>query len=363
MKVKVIGAGSIGNHLTQACRTMGWNVIVTDVDPKALERMKTDIYPSRYGSWDKEIGLFLNHEAPKDNWDLVIIGTPPDTHLKLMNEIADREHAKVILVEKPFCSPDLENLDATLKKCKDKNIAVLTGYNHCTTPNTQFVEELLKTKTFGKPLTMTANIREHWEGIFKAHPWLNGPHETYLGYYTRGGGALGEHSHGVNIWQYMAHAIGAGKVTKVSAMGDYVEANGAKYDSWMSVNVATETGFKGVIVQDVVTKPTQKNLRIQFEQGFIEWYINFSDGNDAVKYQVAGEAVQEKLFPKKRPDDFLPEIKVIGEYLNGNKSRFEKCAEAGIEAMMIVAAAYKSSLDLKPVSIDYKKGYTPAALA
>src|SRR5690606_34896225 len=148
-----------------------------------------------------------------------------------------------------FCTPDLENLDATLKLAKEKNVAILTGYNHCTTPNTAFVEELLKTKEFGKPLTITANIREHWEGIFKAHPWLSGPQETYLGFYSRGGGACGEHSHGINIWQYMAELLNVGRVTRVSAMGDFVEVNGAKYDQLMSMNVETETGFKGIIVQ------------------------------------------------------------------------------------------------------------------
>ena len=40
IKVKIIGAGSIGNHHTQASRAMGWDVTVTDADPKALERMR-----------------------------------------------------------------------------------------------------------------------------------------------------------------------------------------------------------------------------------------------------------------------------------------------------------------------------------
>ena len=45
MKVKIIGAGSIGNHLAQASRRMGWDVLVVDVDPKALGRMKNENFP------------------------------------------------------------------------------------------------------------------------------------------------------------------------------------------------------------------------------------------------------------------------------------------------------------------------------
>ena len=39
--------------------------------------------------------------------------------------------------------------------------------------------------------------------VFAAHPWLSGPWETYLGY-TERGGALAEHSHALNLWQYLA---------------------------------------------------------------------------------------------------------------------------------------------------------------
>jgi len=55
MKVKIIGAGSIGNHLAQACRRIGWEVTVVDKDQAAIERMKNEIYPKRYGSWDENI--------------------------------------------------------------------------------------------------------------------------------------------------------------------------------------------------------------------------------------------------------------------------------------------------------------------
>ena len=44
-KVKICGAGSIGNHLANASRALGWSVDIVDVDPGALERTKNEIYP------------------------------------------------------------------------------------------------------------------------------------------------------------------------------------------------------------------------------------------------------------------------------------------------------------------------------
>ena len=40
-KVKVLGAGSIGNHLANASRRRGWQVAICDLDPAALARTRT----------------------------------------------------------------------------------------------------------------------------------------------------------------------------------------------------------------------------------------------------------------------------------------------------------------------------------
>ena len=53
MNVKIYGSGSIGNHLAQASRRMGWSVDMCDIDDEALIRAKNEIYPARYGSWDE----------------------------------------------------------------------------------------------------------------------------------------------------------------------------------------------------------------------------------------------------------------------------------------------------------------------
>jgi len=46
VKVKIFGAGSIGNHLANASRRLDWQVDVVDIDPAALKRMREEIYPA-----------------------------------------------------------------------------------------------------------------------------------------------------------------------------------------------------------------------------------------------------------------------------------------------------------------------------
>ena len=99
--VKIYGAGSIGNHYAYALRRRSWKVRVFDTDQQALIRMKKKIYPNRYGEWDKNIDLI--NKDDENYYDLIIIGTPPDTHLKIANKVLAKSPPKVLHVEKPFC--------------------------------------------------------------------------------------------------------------------------------------------------------------------------------------------------------------------------------------------------------------------
>jgi len=63
--VKILGAGSIGNHLANASRRLGWSVTLCDLDSAALQRTREQIYPARYGQWDESIRLCTAAEAPR----------------------------------------------------------------------------------------------------------------------------------------------------------------------------------------------------------------------------------------------------------------------------------------------------------
>ena len=62
--------------------------------------MKDDIYPSRYKNWDNDIELL--QELPKErNFDVVIVGTPPDTHIALATMAITEFSPKLVLIENP----------------------------------------------------------------------------------------------------------------------------------------------------------------------------------------------------------------------------------------------------------------------
>ncbi|MFT3987563.1 Gfo/Idh/MocA family protein [Aestuariivirga sp.] len=359
--IRIIGAGSIGNHLANAARAHGWRVTLTDIDPAALERTKTSIYPQRYGAWDKEIVLKDSRDAMGDEADVVFVGTPPDSHIALANAVLDRVTPKVLLIEKPLAGPDLAGCAALNDRLKKAGVFGAVGYNHTLGKNTVAAEAVIASGKLGPIATISARTREHWGGIFKAHPWLPGPAASYLGFSSRGGGSAGEHSHGINIWQHFANLIGGGRVAEVQAMLDMVQENGTDYDRLCYISLKTDQGLVGDVIQDVVTQPAEKSCRIQGRDGYVNWLVGAKPGHDGIISGI-GDQAEETLIAKTRADDFKAEIAHLEQVMAGKVKASPIALECGLDTMMVIAAAFKSHASGRRVRIDWSKGYTPEAL-
>jgi predicted dehydrogenase len=361
MKVKVIGAGSIGNHLSHASRMLGWSVDVVDVDGSALNRMKTEIYPQRYGSWDDSINLFLSGSAPCGIYDLILIGTPPDSHIPLAMKALD-EKPKAILIEKPICGPGLEGISEFYEKYLISDSKIFVGYDHVVGSASACLANIVSQNQNLKPQTLDVEFREYWDGIFKAHPWLSGPKDSYLGFSAKGGGASGEHSHAINLWQYFASLLNAGRIINVQSLMNFVDEDSLMYDSLCLLNLKTESGLVGRCIQDVVTDPPRKWARVQLSGAFYEWECGAKPGLDIIKGKISNEPPFEYPFKKTRPDDFILELTHIRDSI-GSQLSSPLAIERGLDTMLVIAAAHKSALAGRSVNINYQKGYHLSALS
>jgi predicted dehydrogenase len=342
MRVKVIGAGSIGIHLSQAARRMGWDVVVADANPDALKRMP-DIYATRYGSWDPAIQTYVSGAEPKGGFDVIAIGTPPDVRLKLARE-ALKEQPKVLQLEKPLCAPTLEGLNEFLTEyqAQSKTVA-LVGYDHAVAESVGYAADVIRSGELGDIETVDVGFREHWKGIFAAHPWLKGPEDTYLGYWRRGGGAGCEHSHALHLFLCFAQVCNLGSIVAQTSALDMRTIGKAEYDAVCALQFKTDKGRVGRVVQDVVTHPTQKRIYVQGTKGSVEVLINGVPEGDLVR-TGRGAVVEEKIFAKKRPDDFYREMLHISDILSGkvNGKNSPLCIDSGVEVMGVLGRAYAS---------------------
>lgn len=353
MKVKIIGAGSIGNHLAQASRRMGWEVAVVDRDPEALERMRNDIYPSRYGAWDPSIELFVSEEAPRGGFDIIMIGTPPHVRMKLALDLL-KEKPKLLQLEKPLCAPFDPHLKPFLAAVKKQRAQtkVVVGYDHAVAKSINCVVEFLRRRMIGEVVTLDVEFREHWQGIFTAHPWLSGPKDTYLGYWRRGGGASFEHSHALHLFQHLAKVGGLGEWRSVSAALKLEKRGKVEYDSIAAFSLLTESGKIGRVVQDVVTKPTRKWARLQGTEGFIEWIGSGHATGDVIRYAGKEGNLGEEIFEKKRPDDFYQETLHIKDILEGKVTAKDSPLSLGsaLSVLSVLETVWKNPLKvLQPI--------------
>lgn len=363
-KVKIQGAGSIGNHLSNASRHLGWAVDLCDIDGAALKRTQNEIYPQRYGVWDESIRLFdsSSQTPPTGDYDLIIIGTPPDNHIPLALD-AVRETPKAVLIEKPVCTPDMSGAQELYELSHELKVPVFTGYDHVVGQASRQVTASLGSGALGAVSTIDVEFREYWGGIFAAHPWLDGPQDTYLGFWKRGGGASGEHSHATNLWQHFAHAAGFGRVVEVTANLDFVRDGALDYDRLCLANLRTQSGMIGRVVQDVVTQPPRKWARIQGEQGYTEWHCGYEPGCDVVIEKTNDQEADTTRFEKTRPDDFIQELRHIESAITGDECPPDITLERGLDTMLVISAMHKSAQEGRTVHIDYSKGYRPDALS
>lgn len=364
--VKIIGAGSIGNHLANAARRLDLAVTLCDKDPAALVRAEQEIYPGRYGAWDPAIKLGLvgdtesGEGADMTAHDLVIVGTPPDSHVKLAMQALE-ENPVAILIEKPLSTPDLEGLTELKSQADRQGVRVFVGYDHVVSSALGILETEASRADFGSLVTLDVDFREHWRGIFSAHPWLAGPKDTYLGYWARGGGACGEHSHAINMWQHIAHLCGKGRIQTVSAELEYIQDGPCEYDRICLLQVKTEGGMCGRIAQDVVTLPVRKEAYMQFENGAVRWQCGGDPAGDLVTSGTFAEEAEVTLLEKTRPDDFIAELNHLLDVIeSGGESPIS--LDRGLDTMLVIAAAHLSAIEGRVVNIDYRKGPVQQAL-
>ncbi len=305
-KILIFGAGSIGNHMANANLILRNQVSVTDIDKKNLIRMKNKIFPSRYGKWNNSIKLIDYKKVFKTGeFDLIIIGTPPKTHLGLVKKLhRNNIRYKKLLIEKPLNSYIENNL--FIKKLNKNNIFI--GYNHSISSSiSYFINEIKKDKKNLKNIFI--NWKEGFEGILKAHKWLKNEFSSYLGYSRDGGGAIQEHSHALHLALVILNELGISKY-KTKFYKQYIDNNHKLYDN-LALVLFSSKKLNLKLDIDLITFPAEKNIIVKSNNKKIVWVHNFKKNYDAVKVVSKNGKEKIKFFKKTRSSEFENEMKYI----------------------------------------------------
>ena len=309
-KVLIFGSGSIGNHMAFACRKIGMDVFITDISSKALNRMKNKIYPMRYKKWDKKIKIINYKEVFNFDtvYDLIIIGSPPETHLKLYFDCKNKLKFKKILIEKPISNFSNKLLKKFTNSMKNKMI--FCGYNHSISLSFNYFKNHIL-KYFKVYKTLEINWKEGWDGILGAHFWLKNEFDTYLGNIKRGGGALQEHSHGLHLMLVILKILKV-DYKKLNFKSDvlFKKKRNIKYDMYSNISAVSKNSLINY-ESDLKTFPAQKNITITNDNYKAQWKCNYQSGKDCVNLFHKNKLKFTKIFKKTRSSEFENELKEI----------------------------------------------------
>jgi len=321
---------------------MGWSVTVTDMDPEALERMRTQIYPGRYGTWDDAIELLQADQCKPyvGEFDIIMIGTPPDSHGSLAESVLPLK-PRLLHVEKPLLAApdDIARFEAAVAGAPDTIVTV--GYDHAVAPVVKQAVDRVHKKVIGRVQSIDVKIYASFDDIFAAHPWLKSIQESYLSNWTRGGGALQEHSHGLHLGLLFAEIAGCTPLEVVSSALD-MEANGegADFDR-LAHMVLCGGGVFVHVVEDVFTRPTRKEVEVRGSNGTL--LLSLGATEDTVTIYDASDACMEQVAQvKTRPDDFYALVLHYNDLLNNPKQivRSPVRVGMGIEVMRFIQKAF-----------------------
>jgi len=309
MIIKIVGSGSAGNHIAFAFEQYAKKIFMYDLSDNELIRSKK-IYISRYKKWNKNIiqSSDINDER---NYDLIIISSPPSTHLKILKN--NVHNSNNFLIEKPLSEPNDKTIKNFLKIKKNfKNKNFFCGYNHRLFPSTQKLKNIIKDQKIDLD-TIEVNFKENTGGFLKAHYWLKDLSKSYLSKYKDGGGSLLEHSHALNLAQYFCKKSSELKIIDKNI--DYIKNDKVFYDTNSSIILKTSKNLV-LVNQNFETLPIEKNITISNKNIFARLIYNFKKNNDKIIfYNKKTKKLKTFMFVKNRSDDFKYEAQFISKMI------------------------------------------------
>ena len=349
----VVGAGSIGAHLSRSLSKAGWSVYVIDVSSEAENRFISSLFPSRYGEVPSNLKVLGDEKQLPALFDGVFVGTPPDTHLSVVEKWLPRSR-HFVSVQKPLTTyrrSEILQLE-TLAASK----TFFSGFNHRVSIGALMFFSLLRDRFVDTPVEIKVNWRESWDGIMSAHPWLTNPAESYLGHISRGGGALFEHSHGIDMGLLIAETIELGPMASINSEAVLSgKSEGSTYDAEIEISATYLNGSSLRIAQDVRTWPADKSLSVESD----DWLITLEPGPQERIRLVSsdGKVALDATLNKPREEDFDAEIREISRALTSFHNQISPLSfEAALRTAKISSfvAGQVANLD--------DEGYTSANL-
>ena len=344
MKYALIGCGRISPNHIEAAKNNGLEfVAICDVIPSAMEEKA-----KKFGLDGVKRYTDYKEMLSAEKLELVAIATESGKHATIALDCI--EAGCNVIIEKPIAL-SMADARAIVNSAKRKGVLVCANHQNRFNKSVQYMRKALESGRFGRLLHGAAHVR--WnrnENYYKQAPWR--------GTWAQDGGCLmNQCIHNIDLLRWMM----GDEVDEVIAYTDQLEHPYLEAEDLGLALVKFKNGSYGLIegTTNVFPKNLEETLYIFGERGTAkaegtsdniigEWI--FEDGLDDPEYVKAtyGENPPNVYGYGHTPlyADMIDAIKTGREpYVNG---------EAGMRALELILAIYKSAAENRPVKLPLK---------
>lgn len=237
--IGIVGAGMIAEFHAQAAQSLpGFRVVtVQDRSPVAALTLA-----ARYGA---TVAADLYSLLADDNVDVVVLGTPNDTHAELALAVAAA--GKHLLLEKPLAL-SVADAKAVVAAFAERGLILLVGHTHRHSDYARAVAAALESGAVGTPRSMRVAITAGWLwgnwGAWVLDPARSGGHAFH---------------NGVHLYD-LAHWWMGSQVVRVFTMGQKVTSAALAIDDALVATLEFANGTTAVCEISRGERPKATNM-------------------------------------------------------------------------------------------------------
>jgi len=204
--------------------------------------------------------------------DLIVIGTPNDTHHRIALDAAAA--GKHLVVEKPLCM-NLSEADEMIAACRRANVKLMYAEELCFAPKYVRLKKLLDEGALGAP-TLIKQSEKH-----------DGPHASHFWDVERSGGGV-TMDMGCHAFEFFRWVLGRPKIKSVYAqMGTLVHSDKTRGDDNALIVLEFDNGCVA-LAEESWTKLGGMDDRAEIYGSRGVAYANLLQGNSIITYSDEG---------------------------------------------------------------------------
>ena len=323
MRVLIAGLGSIGRRHLANLRQIESDAFVT-----VWHQHSQSCDPASTVT-QADTTVFRFEDAIETRPRLALITGPASTHVQTALKLA--EHGVHLLIEKPL-SNRLEDVDLLLARCRERNIALMVGYNFRFYEPLQMMRKALQEGKIGQILSLRAEVGQHLPD------WRSGVdyRRTVSARSELGGGVLMELSHEIDYVRWLV-----GEICEVSARVGHLSDLEIDVEDTAEMVVEFENGAIGSVHLDMIQRTPTRTCRVIGSEGTLAW----NGITHQLRWYSSETGSWTNLCPVgtvKYNDMYVAELRHVLECVRGSETPIVT-GEDGRRVLQIVLAAKQSS--------------------